>query len=105
MSPFSRPSQRAKAILDENTPKPAVKAATKAIETFLETQQLDNTDAEALEDPESAEVDQAQFEHDTLVVQSMVFKAIEQLFVKYSIAPTKNQLRDAQAIMPAVRQS
>jgi hypothetical protein len=104
MSPFSHPTRRAKKVLDENAASSAAKASSAAAREFLGTQQTsESTGADGLDDSgESTDIDQAQFEHDTLVVQDMVFDAIAQMLAAHSVTPTKDQLRDAQAIMPAV---
>ncbi|KAF8594888.1 hypothetical protein BDV93DRAFT_458143, partial [Ceratobasidium sp. AG-I] len=103
LSPFSRPSRSAKRVLEENMATLEKNASTGATKDFLETQQApDSVDDEELEDPDVVEVDQAEIAHDVLVVQDMVFNAINQMVALYGVAPTKHQLRDAQAIMPAV---
>jgi hypothetical protein len=105
VSPFTSPTRRAKKVLEQrSTTSEVAGTSAQAIQDFLDTQQAtEGVDGGGLEDPgESSEIDQAQFEHDTLVVQDMVFQAIKQLSALKMASPTTTQLRGAQGIMPAV---
>ncbi|CAE6533464.1 unnamed protein product, partial [Rhizoctonia solani] len=103
MSPFTRPSQRTRKVL-EKAPRPTSTAAKRAIQGFLQAQQVSNAgDSTELDDSEAAEIDDAKFEHDTLVVQDVVYRALEQLSSVHSVVlPTAQDLRDAQGIMTTV---
>jgi hypothetical protein len=46
-------------------------------------------DGGELDDPEGADIDKAKFEHDTLVVQVVVYQALEQLLSMYVVNSTK----------------
>jgi hypothetical protein len=104
MSPFSRPNQCTKKALSNNVANSTAKALTKSSQDFLEIQQMAETIyTDGLDEPgDFSEVNQAQFEHNTLVVQDMVFQAITEMLADENTTPTTSQLRDAQAIMPAV---
>lgn len=102
MSPFNRPSQRTRKVL-EQAPRPTSSAAKRATQGFLQAQQSPNTgESGELDDSEVADTDEAKFEHDTLVVQAVVYQALEQLSSVYSLVLTAQDLRDAQAIMTTV---
>ncbi|KAG9081714.1 hypothetical protein FRC06_005430, partial [Ceratobasidium sp. 370] len=110
MAPFTYPSKRTKQVLDSNATNPMPsRASAQAVHEFLQVQKLprnpenpENPEVNDADTPDSAEVDEAEFVHDTLVAQAMVLKAIEQLSAQYGIAPTASQLRSAQGIMPIV---
>jgi hypothetical protein len=71
MSPFTSPTRYTKKVLEQNTvPSETPGVSAQATQDFLETQQAaEGIDGDGLDDPgKSTEVDQAQFEHDTLVV-------------------------------------
>jgi hypothetical protein len=102
MSPFSRPSQRTRKVL-EQAPRPTSAAAKRATQGFIQAQQTSNVgDSAELDDSEAADIDEAKFEHDTLVVQDVVYRALEQFSSSHSLVPTAQDLRDAQAIMTIV---
>ncbi|KAG9119856.1 hypothetical protein FRC07_004908 [Ceratobasidium sp. 392] len=99
MLPFTRPSKRTKAVLDRH----AAEARSPAAQDFVQAQQLSQAqEGDDLDTVDSADIDEAKFEHDTLVVQSLVLKAIEQLSAEHSVALTKAQLKNAQSVMPIV---
>ncbi|KAG9074447.1 hypothetical protein FS749_013999 [Ceratobasidium sp. UAMH 11750] len=103
MLPYSRPSKRTKLVLARTATDVAAMQSSGPVQEFILAQQLDAPlESDELEAPNSAEVDEGKFEHDTLVAQASVIKAIEQLYAMYKIAPTKQQLQSAQAIMPKV---
>ncbi|EUC59806.1 hypothetical protein RSOL_323740, partial [Rhizoctonia solani AG-3 Rhs1AP] len=102
MSPFNRPSQKARKVL-EQAPRPTSSAAKRVTQGFLQAQQVSNMGYSGeLDDAESADIDEAKFEHDTLVVQAVVYQALEQLSSMYSLVLTAQELCDAQAIMTTV---
>lgn len=107
LSPFSQPSQRTKKVLEKGTTRSTAKASTSAAtKDFLHVQQESNVnEADDLDDAEPVEIDQAQFEHDTLVIQDTVLEAIEQMSASHGVTPTGSQLREAQSIMTAVSKS
>lgn len=104
MAPFSRPTSRAKRVLENKKASTAAKAPAEAVQGFLATQEVvETTDGLGHDESgESDDIDQAEFEHDTLTVQEMVFRAITQVLASGKPSPSTDQLRDAQAIMPAV---
>ncbi|KAF8701461.1 protein dimerization, partial [Rhizoctonia solani] len=102
MSPFNCPSQRARKVL-EQAPWPTSSAAKHATHGFLQAQQASNTgDNGELDNSEAADIDKAKFEHNTLVVQAVVYQALEQLLSMHSLVLTAQDLCDAQAIMTTV---
>ncbi|EUC67758.1 hypothetical protein RSOL_560480, partial [Rhizoctonia solani AG-3 Rhs1AP] len=102
MSPFNRPSQRTRKVL-EKAPRPTSTAGKRATQGFLQAQQVSNIDNSGeLDDSEALDIDEARFEHDTLVVQAVVYQALEQLSSMYSLVLTTQDLREAQAIMTTV---
>ncbi|QRW24445.1 hAT family dimerization protein [Rhizoctonia solani] len=67
------------------------------------SQQASNTgDNGELDNSEAADIDKAKFEHNTLVVQAVVYQALEQLLSMHSLILTAQDLCDAQAIMTTV---
>ncbi|QRV90399.1 hAT family dimerization protein [Ceratobasidium sp. AG-Ba] len=103
MLPFSRPSKRTKQVLYRTKIEESDKSSSKAIQEFSHVQQAETSaESEELDSPNSAEIDDSEFEHDTVVAQESVVKAIDQLYVRYKIAPTKQELQSAQDIMPKV---
>ncbi|KAG8752194.1 hypothetical protein FRC12_012098 [Ceratobasidium sp. 428] len=87
MLPYSRPSKRTKQVLIRNIANAAGKPSISVVQEFLQAQQLDGAPQnDELEVPDSAEVDEAAFEHDMLVAQESVVKAIEQLYALSKVA-------------------
>lgn len=78
MLPFSRPTKRAKKVIEEHAAASADTPWSKAQQEFLDAQKTDGpVEGDELEEPgEPTELDQGQFQHNTLVVQDMVFQAI-----------------------------
>lgn len=104
MLPYSRPSKRTKRVLARDSASKASVPPSSIVQEFLQAQQLDTApENDELESPDSAEVDEGEFEHDTLVTQESVVNAIEQLHALCKVVPTKQQLRNAQGIMTKVR--
>ncbi|CUA75529.1 Putative AC transposase [Rhizoctonia solani] len=102
MSPFSRPNQRARKVL-EQAPRPTSAASKRAIQGFLQAQQNSNLgDAPEFDDSKAADIDEAKFEHDTLVVQDVVYRALKHLSSSHYAIPTIQELREAQVIMTTV---
>ncbi|KDN47302.1 hypothetical protein RSAG8_03781, partial [Rhizoctonia solani AG-8 WAC10335] len=103
MSPFSNTSKRSREVIEKNNQNS--KLITPAIQDFLYTQKevgAEGVDADDAEVLGSNNVDPAQFEHDTLVVQDSILQAIEQVSASKGIVPTKSELQDAQSIMSIV---
>ncbi|KAG9079673.1 hypothetical protein FRC06_007593 [Ceratobasidium sp. 370] len=81
MLPYSRPSKRTKQVLARTATDVAAIPSSSPVQEFILAQQLDALpESDELEAPNSAEVDEGEFEHDTLVAQASVVKAIEQLY-------------------------
>ncbi|EUC55935.1 hAT family dimerization protein, partial [Rhizoctonia solani AG-3 Rhs1AP] len=96
-------SKRSREVIEKN--KQNSKLATPATQDFLNAQKevgVDGADADDTEVLGSDNIDPAQFEHDTLVIQDSVLQAIKQVSTSEGIVPTKSELQDAQPIMSIV---
>ena len=103
MLPFSQSSQRSRQVIEKN--KQDFKLITPAMQDFLQTQEELGGDSNDTDAPGSDDIDPAQFEHDMMVVQDSVIKAIEQVNASQGVSPTKSELRDAQSIMSVVSET
>ncbi|GAB1526968.1 hypothetical protein RhiTH_010142 [Rhizoctonia solani] len=102
MSLFTCPNLCMQKVL-EQAAQPTLAASKHATQGFLQAQQSSNNGENLeLDNLETADIDEAKFEHDTLVVQDVVYQALEQFSALHLLLPTVQELQDAQAIMTTI---